>query len=451
MKVIRVLAWIVLVLLVILAAVGVAWGYTRYILVLVLGVGALFLFVSHPETPMTVFYPLIWLYWSYITPWLGGRLERAIGVLAIAGVALILLSRRQNLERLPAIVFTGLALLFGSNVISGMINFTPSVQASLVSLVTRLLFLYLAYFLLHTSQQLRLASWLLITSGLVGAVIILFINLRWGMGFFRTTQGAIMLQASLGPFWYSLLEGGNSLTFPAVLLLGIYPTLRKPLQRFLVLAGAVFLFAMAFFAQFRREILITVGIVLLYLIVTNFGSIRWGTLVVLVFLAIFYLLVLQPSAIFQQRLAETAMVSQGTDPRLMTLEVGLQVFIKSPIIGWGPGNYERASSTVLGPSLLPLYYHSYNVFMYFAVESGLLGLGGLLLTLLGVFRQVRQPTVDPGSTEGWILRSAPIILLVIIISYLFGNYYDMSLPWFLMGLMLSAARLTKTSLQEGCK
>jgi len=447
----RFLLWILLAPLVILAAVGVAWGYTRYILALLLGSGALFLFVRYPETPMMFFYPLMWLFWSYDTPWLGGRLERAIGVLAIVGVALILISRKRNLASLPWMIFSGMLLLFGSYFISGMINFTPLVTANLVSLATRLLFLYLAFFLLRTSQQLRLASWLLIATGLAGGIFILIINLRWGVGFFRTQQGLPFLQASLGPFWSSLLIGCDSLTIPAVLLLGLYPTLRRPLLRFVVLAGATFLFAMAFFAEFRREILITVVVVLVYLIVTNFGGIRWGTILVLIGLTAFYLLVLQPSAIFQQRLAETAMVAQGTDPRLISLLAGIQAFLKSPIIGTGPGSFERSVFQIMGPNYLSFYYHAYNVFIYFAVESGLLGLGGLLLTFLGVFRQVRQRAIDPGNTEAWILRSAPIILLVIIISYLFGNYYDMSLPWFIMGMMLSAAYLAKTLVLEGKK
>lgn len=447
----RLLALILFIPPMILLSASVAFGYVTLFILLLLGAGALFIFLLYPEMPMTIFFPLMWLFWQYNLPLIGGRLERVIGVLAIAGVAFALLFRRRTLLALPPLVTGGLALLFVAYSISGVINFTPIVQDNIISLAMRILFLYLAYFHLHTSRQLRLAGGLLIATGLAGAIFILILNLQWGLGFFRTGQGLLLAQTALGSFWFSLLSGGNSLTIPAVLLLGIYPSLRRLWQRYLVLAASGFLFSMAFLAQFRREILITVAVVLIYMIVVNFGGIRRVAIMVLVGLAVFYMLVLQPSAIFQQRLAETAMVAEGTDPRLISLKAGLQAFQESPIIGTGPGSYERAAYGVLGSGYPSFYYHAYNVFIYFAVESGLLGLIGLLITFFAVFRQVRQRTENLDSPEGWILRSAPVLLLVIMVSFLFGNYYDMSLPWYLMGMMLSASRLAGMPALQGNK
>lgn len=402
---------------------------------------SLLFFLRNPELPMTVLFPLLWLFWSYNAPLLGGRLERVIGLIAIVGMFIVLAKRRHILP-LPPLVFTGLVLLIGAYMTSSLVNSIPNPLDNIVSLTTRFLFLYVAFFLLYTPENLRLASVLLIITGLIGAVIILYLNLIWGFGFFRTYTG-FLLARSLGEFGYALIIGGNSLTISAILLISVAPTLPSSSKRNLAQIGAIFLFAMAFVAQFRREILISALLVLLYLIATNSGDIRKPAIWVLLGMGVFYVFALLPSQIFQQRLAEGAMLAQGTDPRLLSLQAGLQAFLQAPFWGTGPTSYEATSYRVLGSGYAGFYYHSYNVFIYFAVEAGIFGLGGLLLILYGVFRKARQSQAPPESPQGWILSSAPGFMIIIVVSFTFGNYYEMSLPWFLMGMILSAARLAE--------
>ena len=372
--------WAILILIptVILAGASIAFGLGLLWAAALLTVGTLLLFVRYPEMPMTVLFPLMWLFWSYNLPLIGGRLERVIGTMAILGILIVLGLKRHTGAALPSFVAAGLVLFFGAYLISAVFNARLGSLDNLISLATRLLFLYLAFFHLHTAWQIRLAVWLLITTGLAGGAIILYWNIQWGLGFFRTSNGLILAQTSLGGFWYSLLLGGNSLTVPAVLLLGLIPALQHSWQRFLALVGANFLFVMAFFAQFRREILITVPVVLIYMIVMNLGGLRRLTIGLLVAMLLFYMAVLAPSPIVQNRIAQLAMISAGTDPRLISLLAGWQAFLRSPIIGYGPGSYESAAYTIMGNGYPSDYYHAYNVFIYFAVESGFLGLGGVL-------------------------------------------------------------------------
>lgn len=412
------------------------------ILIILAGLFFAVFFLRFPESPITILYPLIWLFWSYNLPAIGGRLERIIGALAIAGIILLLVGRRQSFPRLPGPALIGPAILIGTYALSGLINSISDPFEVVVSMLTRILFLYLAFFLLSEQNRLRLTANLLILSGFIGGALILYWNLKWGIGFFRTYQGMITARASLGEFWYSLLLGGNSLTIPAVLLIQKSSTSQK---RIYPLLGAGFLFAMAFFAQFRREILITFALLLLYLLITNLNNLRKPALALLLLGGIFYAFVLLPSAVFQERVAETTRVAAGTDPRLISFQAGIKSFLESPILGTGPSSYQLAAARQIGGNLPLVYYQSYNVFIYFAVETGIIGLGGFLLTLYGVFRQISHAKTDPLPPQGWIMGSAPMIMIVTIVSFLFGNYYDMSLPWYLMGMILAAASLPETN------
>lgn len=434
-----------------LASVMLVLGYGSFFVASIVGLCFLLAFLRLPEIPITIVYPLIWLFWSYYTPWLGGRLERAVGALAIVGVLISVLIYRRKPASLPSVIMVGMTMLFGTYLLSSVFNSTPNPVQNLISLATRLLFLFLAFYLLSEPRHLRQVGGLLIITGMMGAGIIFYWNVIWGWGFFRTYQGNLLAVSSLGPFWYTLLMGGNSLTIPAVMLIGLSPALKSRTQRTLAFLGAVFLFAMAFASQFRREILISAFLVLIYLIVTNFSGSRKPATWVLLGLGIFYFLVLQPSDIFQARISELSNVTAGTDTRLISLRAGLDAIVKSPLWGTGPASYESTAFRVLGAGYPSVYYHAYNVFIYFAVEAGVLGLAGLLLILYGVFSAVMKRGADPDTPQGWIISSAPALMIVILVSFTFGNYYEMSLPWFLMGMILAAIRLRKSPVLESGK
>lgn len=407
-------------------------------LILILaGIAALFIFLRRPESPITLLYPLIWLFWAYRFPGVG-RMERVIGLLAIAGLFL-LAGKRQSFPRLPLPVLFGPVLLIAAYLVSGLVNSSSNPWEVPISMATRALFLYLAFFLLAEPQRLRLTGNLFILSGLIGGALILYWSSIWGMGFMRDFGTDSAARASLGPFWYSLTGGGNFLTFPAVLLMQKYSNAK---QRIYPLLGAGFLFTTAFLAQFRREILFTFVLLLLYLLVTNLNGLRKLAFWLLLAGGIFYALVLQPSALFRVRMAETAQVVSGTDVRLMNFQAGLKSFLASPLSGAGPSNYSIAVERYLGSSRQNIYYGTYNAFIFFAVEAGIFALGGFLLTLYGVLRQISLSKVDPDTPQGWILGSAPMLMIIVLIWFIFGNASDLSLPWYIMGMIMAAASLS---------
>jgi O-antigen ligase len=107
------------------------------------------------------------------------------------------------------------------------------------------------------------------------------------------------------------------------------------------------------------------------MIVMNAGGVRKAATGVLLGLSIFYFLVLQPSDVFQQRISELSMMTAGTDPRLISLRAGLNAILQSPLWGSGPASYESTAYRALGTGYPSVYYHAYNVFVYFTVEAGL--------------------------------------------------------------------------------
>lgn len=408
----------------------------------------LFLLFLKPDFSLTLFYPLTWVFWSYNAPFLGGRLERITGLLAIAGVIILFGSSHRRLPVFPKNVAIGLAIFSTAYLLSFIVNLFPEGGAEyLFSLAMRLIFLYLVFVLVNTRSLIRKTTWLFVGMGLFAGLFILVLNLVYGIGFFRETDALAVAQQTLGSFWYSALMGSNSLTYPAILLIGFYPVVQKKSYRWLVILAVVFLFLMAFFAQFRREILVSVTMMLMYVILTNYGRLRRPAIWILLITIPIMFYWIFPMEIFQSRIAETTAILKGTDVRQVSFLAGIQAFLRSPILGYGPGTYDGAVYRIMGSGYASVEYHAYNVFIWIAVEAGIFGLAGLLLTLLQVYGQSTRFKLT-NTPEGLILRCAPMLLLQIVVSFLFGNYWDMSLPWFLMGLILSAARVTRIEMRS---
>jgi O-antigen ligase len=115
------------------------------------------------------------------------------------------------------------------------------------------------------------------------------------------------------------------------------------------------------------------------------------------------------------------------------------------LIGYGPSAYQQAIMPILGLGRRSFEYSPYNVFIWIAVEAGPPGILGITFILAGIFREAIKFRRQSDGVEQWILRCAPVLLLLIVIWYTFGNWWDLSLTWFLMGLILVAARLAKES------
>jgi hypothetical protein len=427
----------------------VARGAFNQLVIGLIGVVILALTLIRPYFPMVVYYPFVWIYWAYIIvsiPLIGGRVERLVGFLGLAGLLLILQKQRSRLLQLPPLVVIGSAILVFSYLLSWVTHaWLPYAGDTIVSLIARLIFLYLAFIHIQTRQQLRLFIVLLCVAATFAALLTLLASVLYGFGFARIPAQLDAFRQSFGPLGYLPVASATLGTAPALLLVCLFPNLKKNSQRLVLVAWVMFLFWMAFASQYRREILITVPIALLSLVLDRGAGVRRPALSMLLVAVVFFFLIVLPTDVLQTRLQnETSAVLTGSEARLVSARVGLQAFFANPLIGYGPGAYHITAATILGGGEEARFEENpYNVFIWVAVESGVFGLLGLGLILLGVFIEALRSRSTAQDVEGWVSRSAPVLLVQIVIWFSFGNAYELSQPWFLMGMILAAARITQ--------
>lgn len=442
----------VLIGIAVLVAIGIGRAattdYAVVSLLLTVGIVPIFLFLRIPSLPAVLIYPLTWIFWAYPIPGLGSP-ERVIGVLGILGIVLLVLRReRAHTLGMPALIIAGMAILIGSYWVSWWLHADlPRAQEYMVSLIARVVFLFVIYNLLRTADHLRWAIRLLLIASLAAAVLTLAVSLIYGFGYNRDFVAASAASTGVGSLGLAVVMSANFGTAPGILLLGLYPSVKKQVWRIAILMLAFFLFWMAFASQYRREILITLPLLLLFLIVDKSADLRRPAFWLLVVSFLLFFLVLLPfSMVLQNRLDyETQFVMAGTEPRIASFRAGLDAALQSPILGYGPSSYAQTIMPLIGYGLPSWNYSPYNVFIWIVVEAGVLGLSGVLLILLGVFREANKCRNKATGVEGRVLRCAPALLLLIVIWFTFGNAWELSLPWFLMGLILAAARLAKES------
>ena len=441
---------VALVLFALLLSFGIGWSFAN-------GQGSTFLLIAGllmvtglllrwPSWPLIVGYPIIWIFWSYYLPF--GRPEKVIAILGMLGAILLISRHRFHLPVFPGIINLGLFLLLGSYLVSWLMHsWIPDAQEWAVSLLMRVILLYLAYFHFQTENQLRWASGLYIAFGVLAAILTLAVSLKYGFGFFRVYSQYGLFNEDLGRFWRTPVFSTIYSTAPALLLLGLYASTRYNYQRVSIAALVLFLFWMAFAAEYRREILLSVPVVLLFLAFDRPAKVEKPAILLLfASLSLFFLVLLPYSTVLQDRLQdETVPILTGTAIRIVSLRTGVTAFLDSPFLGYGAGSYRMVAERLIGSGYHPAHYNPYNVFVWIAVEAGVFGLIGIFLLLFGTYLEARKFRNQASGTAGWILRCAPVLILQIMIWFSFINAWDLSMPWFLMGMILAAARMTKTS------
>lgn len=404
----------------------------------------------NPSLPVTIIYPAFWSAWSYTVPGLG-KPDLFIGYMAIAGAAIRVFVKHEPLPKLPRHIVIGVSILLGTLVVCWLLNQSFSQGlAYFVSLSSRILLMYLVFLHIRNSSQLRIAVIIYVASAIIIGCLVFYLSLTYGFGFVRVFGVSDQIQANIGEFWYKVAISFSFGGAPALLLFGLFSRVRARRQKLFVVFMTLFLFWMVFSAEYRREILLSFAVLFLYLSVTPTAAVRRPAIALLVLASFLFVVALLPnSPVLQERLGrETAMARAGDELREVSFRAGMSAFLESPLLGSGPGSYEQ----VVTPRVEPKYYLAYNlhrvppfnVFVWVAVEGGLFALVGYGLILFGVYQTSRSAArVATGGVEGWVLRCAPVLLLQIILWSNFGNAWDVSMPWFLMGLILAAARLAR--------
>ncbi len=347
---------------------------------------------------------------------------------------------------MPLLINIGCFLWITPYILSWIAN--PSVSDAgdtIISLISRLVFLYLSFFFLQNRQHLRWAFVLLIITGVLTSLLTLRTSLVFGFGFNRLPEtDLIPVQQSLGVLGWMVVLNTQFVTAPALLLLTYSNEIRRKLPKILSMILVVFMFAMSFAAQYRREVLLTVPILLIICMLDKNPGQRKSALLILIIIGGLFTALFLNSQILERRLTvETQAGLQGNEARLVSGQIGLQAFAAQPLLGYGPNSYVT-TATNIRPGLSYHYnYYPYNSFLWVAVEAGLFSALGLILIFLGAYREIRKYQSLASGIEGWILRSAPAILVLILIWFSFGNAVDLSLPWFLFGSILAAANIAR--------
>lgn len=397
-----------------------------------------------PSFGIVLLYPVTWIVGAYNITWLGGRVERLVAVVGLIGVIFLMRDRWRGLIRVPPMIKIGLTLLVGGYFVSWVLRpDSPQAPELVVSLISRVVFLLLVVVHIRSEQDIKIATMAFIASSFVCALLTLYIGVEYGFGYIRDYEMTKTVMAEVEPLLVTISRNGNQVTAAAILLLGLYPWIREPKARLWLWIGVLFLFWMAFAAEFRRELLLTVPVVLSFLYLdkrSGLSKVALPMLIVCIFL--FFFLLLPTSDILQMRFEqETSSVVERREARMVSTIYGFQAFLEAPIVGHGPGSYMGAVFPKIPFDMHYMGSRPFNVFIWAAVESGLIALTGICLILLGSWMSARRLSRSRFRHFDMIVRLGPLFVVLIIIWFTFGNSWENSAPWFLIGLILAAAKI----------
>lgn len=405
-----------------------------------------------PNWSITIAYPLTWIIWGMTIDAIGGRPERAIVALGFLGTTVMLARSGWMKLGLTKPVGWGLAIFISAFVVALYANpTTPKGGEVLLSITYRTLFLFLVMLHLRSEQDLKIALLTFIGISFLPGFITLWLGLEFGFGFIRVYETSLVVRATVARWILDLSSTANFNTVPAVILLAFYPWLKTTRGRRWLMAGVGFLFAMAFVAQLRREVMITIPVLLGILTLDRWSGVqRVASRILLVSVLAFPLLIYPHFQTLQMRFRdENPRITEGTDPRVMNFVAGVSAFLESPLIGTGPGSYAMTVTPYMGWYNPSFMYSPYNVFTWAAVEAGLPAVMGLLVLLYGVLHEGVKWRKQAEGMCALVLRLTPVLIAQIVIWFTFGAGWDLSLPFFLMGMILAAARITKEKVTHG--
>lgn len=438
----------ILVILFSCLVIGIGWiigiGFFVPVFLVLLGASILIIVFFKPSSPIIFGYALITPVWSYMLPYIG-RPEKIIAVLCVLGLIIHFTRRKQiSLTNVSPLVLIGSVVVIGSYLISWATHsWVVGASEYFLSLLMRITFLFLPLFLISTKKDMSIALGSFIACSFIPAIYTLIANISFGWGFVRMLSYLDMSGFNQGAWGWSILYSANQGSAAAILLLGLYPFASKKWHKVLIVVLCLFLFTMAFASQFRREMLISPIIIFLYLICDKKLGLRNPAFVMLIFTIVIFALLFFPTEVFQMRLTETTKIFLGTETRMVSGRAGIEALLKNPIFGYGPNSYRTTIGRILSNHTSKFETSPYNVFIWVAVEAGIFGLGGLVLLLIGVYlyRNKLQNNLPP--TLIWVFRCAPALILLFFLWFSFGNNWDLSQPWFLMGVILAAGNLVE--------
>lgn len=164
---------------------------------------------------------------------------------------------------------------------------------------------------------------------------------------------------------------------------------------------------------------------------------KQAAIFVLIFLMIFFVMPYFKARLFSHLTLEP----EKWGDRVQLWKSSLEIFAKYPVVGAGPGMYEKiiyklASAKNFNEGTMFHHHHAHNMYLEILAEMGMLGLSTFLLAFIVLFRNfIRRLKV---SSDVYLLAFTISILAVLIneltSSTILVGFYSASLFWLLVGM-----------------
>lgn len=381
--------------------------------------------------------------------------EFCLALICVATTIPLAFSRRIFLYPWSLPFSIGVLLWIAANIFSAVFNESDGADQVITQILMKAGFGYVAFLALRNSppkSENVAYKYYVAGCAVAGLFAIAFCVYTGNLEELRQASymGSDVQQSQVSLF-SGLARAGAGNLLPLWIIVAFYPSTRSLEGRVVMVAAAVYFVVLSLLAL-RREVLIEgiVGFVVLLFFIPRRYRLSAAGLAIAFSACI--AIVLSQSERWQERLfGETRTeFSDLEDPRLVLLMNTPAETALSPVYGHGPGTYPQRMTKYLGirayrslqaEGLNEIAPH--NSFSRAAVESGLLGLAGIVMMMVAVGR-VSVFGVRAAHNLYGINLIAPVLIFVHLGDLLFfGDGISLNSTWYLLGLLLGLERSAK--------
>ena len=378
-------------------------------------------------------------------------LERALVI--VGGIGLIggiFVTKRLRMHPLPKSVFFGSMLLLGSYLAAMLLFPSDHGQSVVLGLYQKAILGYFVFISFREPKELYMVIKLFLAASFIASLFTLYVYYTEGslstIRLATYNPDEIDLDLSL---LRGLARAGAGNTMALWLAIGmLWQTSSREGRTFWVAVilwfGVLSLFAL------RREALVTIALGLVWLLWRHPGRHRRYTMLLILLMVAGIVLFIMASPEWMDRLTGETVedFASGEDPRLVLLfSFTPTAFLASPLIGYGPGNYEAIQrhfpEAVTSTILMYGGVAAHNSWSATAIEAGAGALIGFCLMLWGIGRHLFNAlqTQDTSLTVLWSI--APLLFFQLVMTLFFGDALKTTVTWFWFGVLLALVRMTE--------
>ncbi len=376
-------------------------------------------------------------------------LERALVI--VGGIGLVgglFVAKRLRTDSVSKSVFLGTLIFLVAYLLAMILR--PAEYGSVIVLgfYQKAILGYFVFISFREPEELWTALKLFLTASFIASLFTLWVYFEEG------TLATIRL-SSYGAddlsFETSLFRGlaragaGNTMALWVAICM-LWQTRRREGRVFWT--GLILWFGVLSLFALRRETLVTIAVGLVWLVWRHPGRHRRYTILasLLMVVGLWFFIMVSPEWM-DRLMGETVdEFSYATDPRMALLfRFTPAAFMESPLIGYGPGNYEATQfqfSETLPSLLLQLGgLAPHNSWSGVVIEAGAGALIGFCMLLWGVGRPLFKSLKTQATMAIALWNIAPLLFLQLIMSLFFGDALKLTVTWFWFGFLLALERM----------